>query len=265
MAAWTCRWSQMGPKLIIAVAFSVVAVGCSGSDTSDSAAPAAPPATTATAEAAPAELALADSDVAITGDTGALVVHGETVTMDHLVYNSGSGAASMGFRIRQDEAGAFEPQLSATSVRIKGGEVFLLSTTVTVPDSAELDDVLTYDVVAVNVDEIDQRSTLSVQLLVVDATGSRPTVGANTGVTDTNEKVLVYVIGDDSDPDGDLDYGSLRVIAGGFLAAEITGAGDGTVTYVPFANVTGSDVLLYELCDSEHRCDTAVVAIDVRG
>ncbi len=258
----------MREKLIIVAVFAVLTLGCGGTGGSEpgTLAPTAPVADPSpTPEPAPADLALADPDVAISGDTGALVVPGETVTIDHLVYNSGSGARSMGFRTHQDDETTVQPELSATSVRIGGGEVLVLTSTVTVPGSATVGDVFVYDVIGVNVDDITQRSTLPVQLLVVDAVGSRPSVGANSGVTDTDEKVLVYVIGDDSDPDGDLDISSLRVIGGGFLAAEISGAGDGTITYLPFANVAGSDVLLYEVCDSEERCGTATVTIDVRG
>ena len=102
-----------------------------------------------------------------------------------------------------------------------------------------------------------------VQLLVVEAVGQRPVAGADAGFTGTNESVIVYVVGDDSDPDDDLDYQSLRVIEGGFGADQVSGAGNGTITYVPFANVTGPDVVMFEICDGEARCDTTLLTIDV--
>ena len=73
----------------------------------------------------------------------------------------------------------------------------------------------------------------------------------------------MFAAADDVDPDGDLDIASLRVIAGGWLADQITGNGNGTITYVPFANVEGVDVVMYEMCDAESRCDTGLITITI--
>lgn len=213
-------------------------------------------------EEPPAEIALSESDeIVIEGDTGVLATPGEVVVVDHVLRNSAPTARSVGLRFDADIDLAVE--VSTRSARLKRDEVVGVQSTVTIPDDAEVGDVLSYDIVAVNVDDVTERSTTTVNVLVVDAAGRRPSVGDDAGATGTNEQVFVFALGDDTDPDGDLDAASLRVIAGGWLADEITGNGNGTISYVPFANVEGVDVVVYEVCDGENRCDTGLITITI--
>lgn len=258
-----------GRNLGCVLALVLLAAGCGQSDGGPSEVAADPeptvaapdPEPTETAEA-PDEVAFTETDITISGDTGVLVVPGETVEVDHLVRNTAANARSTGYRVdTEDEDLVIE--LSTDAKRLKADEIGSLVSTVTVPADAEVGQVFEYSVIALNVADVTERSVTTVQLLVTDAVGERPTAGPDAGFTTTNERVLIYVIGDDVDPDGDLDMSSLRVIDGGFAAAEIVGDGNGTITYVPFANVTGSDIVMYEICDAEDRCDTALVDIDV--
>ncbi len=208
-------------------------------------------------------LALVDSDIEIVGDTGLLAVAGEQIEVDHLVHNAAAGSRSVAFRIEDPDEIGLDVEVSTRSKRMKAGQVESVTSRVTVPGNAPDGAVYEYTVIALNVDDIDQRSHTTVQVLVVDAVGARPDVGPDAGITEPNERVLVYVIGDDTDPDDDLDITSVRVIAGGFMADELTVPDDGFVAYIPFANVTGLDAVLYEVCDAESRCDTGVVTIEV--
>ncbi|MGI9623344.1 MAG: Ig-like domain-containing protein [Acidimicrobiales bacterium] len=240
---------------------AIVAVASCGGDPGVDEAEDAPAEQVAT-PVAPDELALSGAELEVAGDEGALVRAGETVSMLHLVYNDAPTARSLGFRV-ETELDDPEIELSVRSVRVGSGEVLTFESSVDVPAKADVGDVLEYEVIVVNVDDINERGSSTVKLLVVEAEGDRPVAGPDAGTTTTNERIISYVVRDDSDADGDLDLQSLRVIAGGFLAAELTSNSTGTITYVPFANVIGSDVVLYEICDSEERCATAPLSIQI--
>lgn len=219
--------------------------------------------TTATPTAAPPEeIALAETTAfAIEGDTGVLATPGESIVVEHLIRNNAATARSVG--LRSDSDADIEIEVSTRSIRVQRNEIVTVQSSLTVPEDAEVGDVISYDVIAVNVDDIFEKSVTSVQVLVSDATGQRPAVGDDAGRTETNEQVFIFATGDDTDPDGDLDLSTLRVIAGGWLADQITGTGSGTIGYVPFANVEGVDVVMYEVCDAEGRCDTGLITVTI--
>ena len=251
--------------LPIALTIVFVAAACGGGSESS-----APPAATeqavdvqptATPEP-PEEIALIETaDFVIEGDTGVLAVAGEELVVEHLLRNTATTARSIGLRI--DTEADIDIEASSRSIRVARDEVVVVYSTLTVPEDAVAGDVVSYDVIAVDVDDIREKSITSVQVLVADAQGDRPVVGDDAGTTGTNEQVFVFAAADDVDPDGDLDIASLRVIAGGWLADQITGNGNGTITYVPFANVEGVDVVMYEMCDAESRCDTGLITITI--
>ncbi len=267
----------MRSRIVALVAVAVLIGACGGSAATDEAEPdPTPPALPTAGPTVPDEMALVDGELVIEGDTEVAVVPGETVTVNHLVHNQADASRSLGLRHQipapdGDETPVglgdepFEVELSLTTTRVEAGQILPVTSVVEVPADAELGAVLVYDVVVVDVDDIGRRSSTTVELTVTDAAGSPPELGPDIGVTSTNKTVLVYVVGDDSDPDGDLDLASLRVVAGGFYADETSANSQGTVTYVPFANVTGADIVLYELCDLEQRCRSALVTITVEG
>ncbi len=252
----------------IVLALVLFAAACGGSDASTAApaAPATPTATDATpTPEPPPELALSDepSPVLVAGDTGVLATPGEEIVVDHLVRNTAATARSVGLRVATEAD--VDVSVSSRSIRVQRDEIVHVETSLTVPDDAAVGDVISYEVVAVNVDDIAEKSTSTVQVLVSEAQGVRPVLGDDSGATATNEQVFVFATADDDDPDGDLDLASLRVIAGGWLADEIAGTENGVISYVPFANVEGVDVLLYEICDAEGRCGTGLIDITIGG
>ncbi len=244
------------------VAFALILAACGGGEAAaPEPTPTDSPAPTATATA-PDELALLQTEVGLDGDTYALVQPGETVEIDHLLYNRSTAARSMTFRIRDTD---LDVSLALTSLRVGPEEAIHFTSTVAVPDTAKVGDVLDYTVLAAVSSDTDQRAVMTVKLEVTDAVGQRPEIGPHRGQTETNEKVTLYVLTGADDADGDLDFSSLRIVAGGFRAADLVARPDGTIVYLPFQNVTGTDLVLYELCDSEQRCDTNVITIDVAG
>ena len=78
--------------------------------------------------------------------------------------------------------------------------------------------------------------------------------------TDEDAPVTVAVLTNDSDPDGDpLTITSVSDPANGSVVIN----GDGTVTYTPDANYTGTDTFTYTISDSNGGTDTATVTITV--
>ena len=255
-------------SVLLAVAATWLAACGGGSEPAAQPGPAATPTPTVHDEpptTPPDELSFVAGDVQLEGDTGVLAIPGEAVAVDHLAFNSAARTRNVAYRVEIDDESPLDVELSRSSSRLEGGEIESVVSTVTVPDDAAVGQVFEYRVTAVNTDDIAERSSTTVQVLVVDATGSRPDAGPDAGVTSTNQRVLVYVVGDDRDPDGDLDIASVRVIAGGFSADSLISDGNGTITYVPFANVVGDDVVMYEVCDGEDRCDTGLISITVEG
>ncbi len=210
---------------------------------------------------APDELALLETEVRLEGDVYAVVQPGETVEIDHLLYNRAFAARSVGFRVRDTE---LDVSLGLTSLRVGSEETIHFTSTVEIPETAKIGEVLSYSVLAAVSSDTDQQDMTTVRLKVTGADGDRPTISPHRGQTETNEKVTLYVLTGADDSDGDLDFASLQIVAGGFKAADLDARPDGTIVYLPFRNVTGKDLVLYELCDAQERCDTNVITIDVQ-
>ena len=77
---------------------------------------------------------------------------------------------------------------------------------------------------------------------------------------DEDTTVLIDVIANDSD-DGDLARATVRITGTPPSLGNATVQADRTIRYAPFADSNGTDRLVYELCDYEGACDTAVVVI----
>ena len=245
----------------VIVGLVTVLAGCGASATSAPGEVSDEVATPTTAEV-PEELALADVNLAIDGDTGAAVRAGESVQIDHLLYNDAPTSRSISLVVQNTD---LDVELSASSLRVGADEVVTITTTVDVPESGVVDDVFIYELMAVDPKDLDQRSVTEVRLIITEPVGDRPTVGRASGVIDTSEKAIVYVLNSASDADEDLDFTSLRVVAGGFKSADMIADPNGTITYFPFLNVEGEDKVLYEICDKEQRCDTGVLTVTVGG
>jgi large repetitive protein len=113
---------------------------------------------------------------------------------------------------------------------------------------------------------------------VTDNSGNTDTATANVDVTvdpvndapeavndrfETGEDLATTldVLANDTDPEGELDAGSVEVITAPQNGE--TTISDGAITYNPRANFNGTDTLVYRVCDSgdPRECDTATVEI----
>ena len=93
--------------------------------------------------------------------------------------------------------------------------------------------------------------------------GSPPDARNDSTTTPAGTPVVIGVTPNDSDPDGDLDPSTVKIIDGPDHGSVVcTG---GVCTYTPDAGFTGSDSFTYEVCDSTGKCDQATVDITVIG
>ena len=90
-----------------------------------------------------------------------------------------------------------------------------------------------------------------------------PVATDNSVKTKFGTPVSINVLDNDSDPDGDLDPSSVRIITppsnGTFAIDPVTFA----IIYTPNRGFWGLDTLAYEVCDAQPACTTATVRIEV--
>lgn len=92
-----------------------------------------------------------------------------------------------------------------------------------------------------------------------------PPIGVDDFVdTDEDTPVMVDVVANDADPDGDLDGTSVTVTAPPSIGQAVVNP-DGTITYTPDLDANGTDTFTYEICDAGGRCTPATVTLDVAG
>lgn len=98
---------------------------------------------------------------------------------------------------------------------------------------------------------------------VIDTGPAPPSAEDDNAVTAVDEAVVIDVVANDTDPDGDLDPATVEVVAPASDGATDTSAGDGTVTYTPDLGFAGDDSFDYSVCDVTGSCDTATVSVSV--
>jgi VCBS repeat-containing protein len=90
-------------------------------------------------------------------------------------------------------------------------------------------------------------------------TNPAPAAGDDTAGTDEDTPVIIDVLGNDSDPDGD----PLAVTTATAPNGTVTINPDGTITYTPNPNFNGTDTITYSVSDGEGGTDTATVTVTV--
>ena len=88
-----------------------------------------------------------------------------------------------------------------------------------------------------------------------------PPVAGDDAVSTTEETPVTFaVLGNDSDPDGDLP---LRVVAATAGRGTVVVNGDGTLTYTPGADVSGTDTITYTIEDADGGRDEGTVTVTI--
>ena len=97
------------------------------------------------------------------------------------------------------------------------------------------------------------------QSLMIAVANPAPTASNDTATTAEDTPVTIPVLVNDTDPDGD----PLTVTAASALHGTVVSNGDGTVTYTPDADYSGSDTVTYTISDGQGGSSTAMVAVTI--
>jgi len=101
--------------------------------------------------------------------------------------------------------------------------------------------------------------------IAVGSVNDLPIANDDTVLTDKNTSLLIEVTLNDDDPDGMIDRATI-VIADGPASGTVQVAGDGTITYSPNADFSGTDQFTYTVKDNEGATsNAAMVMVTVVG
>jgi len=96
---------------------------------------------------------------------------------------------------------------------------------------------------------------------------NRPPVAVDDeAVTSKDTPVEIFVLNNDSDPDGWLDLASLSIVSYPHQGTVSINATTGTITYTPLSGMTGADRFKYQICDNgspRALCDEAYVDVTI--
>ncbi|TFC32948.1 tandem-95 repeat protein [Cryobacterium sp. TMT2-14] len=122
-------------------------------------------------------------------------------------------------------------------------------------------DTFTYEIC----DTTDRCDTaiVTVRVTAPPATSTPPVAADNDVTTTTGKPVVIDVLDNDTDRDGDLDPTSVSIVAGPSHGTVDVDPDVGEVTYSPDSSYTGTDSFTYKVCDVDGNCDTATVTVKV--
>jgi len=103
----------------------------------------------------------------------------------------------------------------------------------------------------------------AVVTITVSDTNTAPVANDDAEVTLPITPVVIDVVANDSDPEGNLDPATVTVLTGPANGATSVDPVTGEVTYTPDPGFSGTDTFTYEVCDDQGLCDTADVTVVV--
>jgi hypothetical protein len=98
--------------------------------------------------------------------------------------------------------------------------------------------------------------------VTVDPVADPPVAANDTVTTEEGEAVVIDVVANDSDPDGDLDPATVEIVSPPSDGTATVDAA-GRITYDPDPDYVGSDTFTYRVCDAQGACSTATVTVAV--
>ena len=115
------------------------------------------------------------------------------------------------------------------------------------------------DTITYTVDDGNGGTDTATVTVTVTPVNDAPEAADDTAETDEDTPVVIDVLDNDSDPDGD----PLDVTGGTADNGTVTVNPDGTITYTPDENFNGTDTITYEVSDGNGGTDTATVTVTV--
>ncbi len=105
-------------------------------------------------------------------------------------------------------------------------------------------------------------ATVTITVTETVITNTAPIAVDDNSQTDEDEAVTIFVLNNDSDPEGDsFTITSTTSPLNGSISIAI----DGSIIYTPNAGFTGTDIFTYTICDASGGCDDATVTINVNA
>jgi len=102
---------------------------------------------------------------------------------------------------------------------------------------------------------------VTVQVLPLN---SPPVAADDMAVTDEGSSVSIDVVANDSDPDGNLDPGSVRILVDPRNGSAEVDPTSGEITYTPGDDFDGAELFAYEIRDTADEWAVAVVSVVIR-
>lgn len=101
----------------------------------------------------------------------------------------------------------------------------------------------------------------------VGATNNPPSAMPDFASTSQNTAIVISVLTNDFDVDGNVNKGSVDVLVNPNNGSILINVFDGQISYTPNPGFTGKDTIIYEICDGGLPvfCDTALVVVTVNG
>ena len=91
-----------------------------------------------------------------------------------------------------------------------------------------------------------------------------PQANDDTAATDQNSFVVIDVLANDTDSDGQIVPSCTRVISQPIHGITVVDTTNGKIAYTPAKDFSGTDTFVYQICDDKGATDTATVTVTVR-
>jgi len=104
-----------------------------------------------------------------------------------------------------------------------------------------------------------QTSNIATIEWVVAAVPDPPVAGDDAGVVDEDDSIIIDVVANDTDVDGDLDVTTVAVVTAAANGTTVVNPVTGEITYSPDSDFNGNDQFEYEISDATALSDTATV------
>ncbi len=100
--------------------------------------------------------------------------------------------------------------------------------------------------------------------VTVSAVNDTLTAGNDTATTDEDVSVVIDVVANDNDPDGNVNLSTISVLSGPSNGSATVNSITGAITYTPSANFNGSDSFEYQVSDNGDPLPVNTVTADVQ-
>lgn len=122
------------------------------------------------------------------------------------------------------------------------------------------------DTITYRVTDPDGNTSTSTVTVTVNPVNDAPVANDDTATTSLNTAVIVPVLANDTDVDGDvLSISGDPVVVGGAAVGVVAANPDGTITFTPATDFVGEAVINYTVADPDGLTDDAVVTVTVEA